>query len=100
MHATLVIGRSPDGPRKGEIESWWVEDERGVRWEIFAYDPPVFSIQYDTGKSCGTGRFSLEPDQHLSDGLRLRGVVRETPVGEFGVPCEVEFVSIGKKDES
>jgi hypothetical protein len=93
MRATLVIVRRPNGAGKGEIDGWWVEDERGFRWEIFAYEPPNFSIQYDTGKSCGTGRFVLDTDQDLSRGSRLRGTLEETPVGEFGVPCDLEFVS-------
>jgi hypothetical protein len=91
MNAKLVIKRHAEGPLKGDIENWWVEDEQGNRWEIFSDEPPNFSVQYDNGKNCGTGQFVLEPGQDLAHGSEFPGVVQETPVGEFGVPCELEF---------
>jgi hypothetical protein len=99
MNAKLVLRRRTAGPLKGEIEAWWVEDELGNRWEIFSYDPPKFSVQYDTGERCGTGQFVLAPDQDLTQGLEFPGVVNETPVGEFGVPCELEFESTPQTHE-
>ncbi len=99
MNAKLVIRRHSVGLLKGQIEAWWVEDERGHRWEIFSYDPPTFSVQYDTGESCGTGQFVLDADQELAQGLEFPGTVRETPVGEFGVPCELEFAGFPQPQE-
>jgi hypothetical protein len=98
MKAKLIIERHTEGPLKDEIENWWVEDERGNRWEIFSDNPPDLSVQYDTGKNCGTGRFVLEPGQDLAHGSEFPGVVHETPVGEFGVPCELEFPGVSKTE--
>jgi hypothetical protein len=99
MNARLVIKRHTDGPLEGKIEAWWVEDEQGQRWEIFSYDPPKFSVQYDTGESCGTGQFVPDTDQELTKGFEFPGIVHETPVGEFGVPCELEFESVPQTHE-
>ncbi len=98
MKAKLVIERHAKGPLEGEIENWWVEDERGNRWEIFSDKPPNFSVQYDNGKDCGTGRFVLKPDQDLTHGSEFPGVLHETLVGEFGVPCELEFTGVSKTE--
>jgi hypothetical protein len=95
MNAKLMIKRHDTGPLKGEIEAWWVEDDQGHRWEIFSSEPPKFSVQYDTGESCGTGQFVLASDQDLTHGSELCGSLHDTPVGEFGVPCELEFEAAG-----
>ncbi|HMK37368.1 MAG TPA: hypothetical protein VK463_20000 [Desulfomonilaceae bacterium] len=94
MQAALIIKRYTTGPMQGAIENWWVDDIQGHRWEIFAYDPPDFVIQYDTGENCGTGRFVLDAGQDLSYGSELSGTIYDTPVGEFGVPCQFEFESL------
>ena len=47
--------------------------------------------QYEAGKDCGTGVFVLDNGQDLNHGSELSGEIQETPVGDFGVPCEVEF---------
>ena len=92
MEAKLVLTRRTDGPLAGVINAWWVVDARGQRWEIFSVNRPEFSVQYDAGKDCGTGVFVLEGDQDLTRGSEFAGEIRETPVGVFGVPCQVEFV--------
>jgi hypothetical protein len=94
MEANLIIRRHSEGRLKGKIDDWWVEDKKGNRWEIFTDDLPYFSVQYDNGENCGTGRFVLEPGQDLAHGSELSGVIYETPVGELGVPCELEFPSV------
>lgn len=93
MKATLFVTRHANGPLAGSIDNWWVVDERGQRWEIFSEDLPNFSVQYGEGKDCGTGVFVLESSQDLSHGLEFQGEIHDTPVGIFGVPCEVEFSS-------
>ncbi len=93
MKAKLVVTRHTKGPLTGSIDTWWVVDERGQRWEIFFDNRPDFSVQYDEGKECGTGVFVLEGSQDLSRGSEFAGEIHGTPVGLFGVPCEVEFAS-------
>lgn len=94
MKAKLIIRRYTEGSLKGKIKDWWVEDEIGNRWELFSDKPPDFSVQYDNGTNCGTGRFVLESGQDLTHGSELSGIIHETPVGELGVPCELEFPSV------
>jgi hypothetical protein len=91
MNAKLVIRRRISEQSNGDIDSWWVEDEAGHQWEIFSYDFQKFFVQYDNGESCGTGEFVLAPGQELSTGSEFPGTLTETPVGKFGVPCELEF---------
>jgi hypothetical protein len=100
MKAKLVVTRHAEGPLAGSIDTMWVVDERGQRWEIFADNRPVFSVQYDEGKDCGTGVFVLEGGQDLSLGSEFAGEIQETPVGLFGVPCEVEFPSFSLPEPS
>ena len=96
MKAKLVVTRQTKGPLAGVIDAWWVVDERGQTWEIFSDNRPEFSVQYDAGKDCGTGVFVLESGQDLNSGSEFAGEIRETPVGVFGVPCQVEFVPAKK----
>lgn len=100
MKAKLIVTRHAGGPLAGSIDSWWVVDERGQRWEIFVDNRPSFSVQYGEGKDCGTGVFVLESGQDLNQGLQFAGEIRETPVGVFGVPCEVEFASPSSTEPS
>lgn len=91
MKAKLMVKRHAEGPLAGAIDTWWVVDERGQRWEIFSDNRPQFSIQYDSGNDCGSGIFVLENGQDLDHGSEYSGEIHDTPVGSFGVPCEVEF---------
>lgn len=100
MKAKLVVTRRTKGPLAGAIDTWWVVDERGQRWEIFSDNRPDFSVQFDSGKYCGTGVFVLESGQDLGHGSEFVGEIRETPVGVFGVPCEVEFTSVSGTESS
>jgi hypothetical protein len=100
MRAALVVKRHQKGLLAGEIDTWWVKDELGHRWEIFSYDPPNFSIQYDTGEKCGTGIFVLDSEKDLRTGIEMPGTIFETVVGDFGVPCEVEFTYVAENTET
>lgn len=98
MKAKLMVTRHAEGRFAGAIDTWWVVDERGQKWEIFSDNRPEFSVQYDAGEDCGTGLFVLESGQNLERGSEFAGEIRETPVGLFGVPCEVEFLSVSEVD--
>ncbi|MEW6137837.1 MAG: hypothetical protein AB1733_06330 [Thermodesulfobacteriota bacterium] len=91
MRAKLIVTRHAEGPLAGSIDTWWVVDERGQRWEILSDERPDFAVQYDTGTDCGTGTFVLGSGHDLDHGTEFSGEIHETPVGAFGVPCEVEF---------